>query len=115
MLHSLLPKTHPKFLSMQLLGPIVDGFDDWLAANGYTRGSRKFSIHMLRQIDAHLWRRRVKDVAGLTPPVLHQCWRALIKIYPAGAGTVRTLERYLRANALIPGIRVTLSQFLRGL
>lgn len=107
MLRSLLPKAYCKFLSMRLLGPIVDGFDDWLAANGYTRGSRKFSVRMLRQVDVHLWHRKVKDVGDLTPAVLHECWRALIKIYPAGAGTVRTLERYLSANALISNIQPT--------
>jgi len=34
MLRSLLLKAHQKFLSLPLLGPIADGFDDWLAANG---------------------------------------------------------------------------------
>ena len=37
MLHSIFPKVGHKFLSMPLLGPVADGFDDWLAANGYTR------------------------------------------------------------------------------
>ena len=48
MLRSLFPKAHHKFLSMPLLGPITDGFDDWLAANGYTPGSRKFAIRCCR-------------------------------------------------------------------
>jgi hypothetical protein len=51
MLRSLLPKAHHKFLSMPLLGPITDGFDDWLAASGFTRGSRKYSIRMLPVLD----------------------------------------------------------------
>jgi hypothetical protein len=86
---------------MPLLGPVVEGFEDWLADNGYTRKSRKFSIRMLRHVDVHLRRRRIKKPVALTHQVLHQCWRALIKTYPAGAGTVRTLERYLRVNALM--------------
>ena len=36
MLRSLFPKAHHKFLSLPLLGPITDGFDDWLAASGFT-------------------------------------------------------------------------------
>jgi len=101
MLHSLFPKFHDKFLSLPLLGPIVDGFDDWLATHAYTRGSRKFSIRMLRRVDADLRRRQVREVACLSHPLLHSCWRALIKTYPSGAGTVRTLERYLAAKGLI--------------
>jgi hypothetical protein len=50
MLSSLLSKAHQKFLSMPLLGPITDGFDDWLVPNGYTRGARKNSLRMLQQV-----------------------------------------------------------------
>ncbi len=100
MLRSLFPRAHHKFLSMPLLGPITDGFDDWLVANGYTPGSREFAIRILPRVDADL-RRRVRDVAGLTHAILHACWRKLIKIFPTNAGTVRSLERYLTAAGMI--------------
>lgn len=101
MLRSLLPKAYHKFLSLPVLGPITDGFDDWLAASGFTPGSRKFSIRMLPPLDANLRRRRVDKVAKLSHPALHDCWKSLMKIYPCGAGTVHTLERYLIAIGLI--------------
>lgn len=101
MLHSLFPKAHHRFLSLPLLGPIADSFDDWLAGNGYTRDSRGYSMRMLKHVDADLRRRHVKEVGNLTHPILHECWRTLIKTYPCFAGTVRTLERYLAANALM--------------
>jgi site-specific recombinase XerD len=101
MLHSLLPKAHHRFLSLPVLGPITDGFDDWLAASGFTRGSRKFSIRMLPPLDANLRRRRVDEVAKLNHAVLHDCWKALMKVYPCGAGTVHTLERYLVTSGLM--------------
>jgi len=101
MLHSLFPKAHLRFLSMPLLGPIADSFDDWLAANGYTRGSRECFVGKLPHVDADLRSRQVKDVADLTHPVLHDCWRTLSKAYPGRAQTVRTLERYLAAVGLI--------------
>jgi len=103
MLQTLLPKAYRKFLSLPLLGPIADGFDDWLAISGFTRGSRKYSIRMLRQVDANLRIRCVREVATLTHPVLHDCWKALMKSYPCGAGTVRNLERYLVASGLMDG------------
>src|SRR6184192_2733693 len=101
MLQSLLPRSHKKFLSLPLLGSIADGFDDWLAENGYTRGSRKFSIRMLPHIDSDLRRRRVRDVASLITATLDACWRDLIKIFPTNAGTVRVLRRYLTATDAI--------------
>ena len=60
MLRSLFPKVHRKYLSMSVLGPVADSFDDWLAINGYAEGSRKHSIQMLRRVDADLRRRRIK-------------------------------------------------------
>src|SRR5260370_349613 len=101
MLRSLFPKAHHKFLSLPLLGPITDGFDDWLAASGYTPGSREFAIRMLLHVDADLRRRRVRDVASLTHAKLHACWRGLIKVFPTNAGTVRSLERYLVTAGVI--------------
>jgi integrase/recombinase XerD len=105
MLHSLIPRAYRRFLSLPLLGPIADGFDDWLAANGYTRDSRGYSIRMLKHVDADLRRRHVKEVGNLTHLILHDCWRTLIKTYPSFAGTVRTLERYLAATSLIASVR----------
>jgi len=99
MLRSLLPKAHPKFLSMPVLGPIVDGFDDWLAANGYTPASRRYSIRILPKVDMRL--HQFGDVAKLTHSVLHDCWKTLTKTNPHRAGTVRALERYLFAHGLI--------------
>jgi integrase/recombinase XerD len=101
MLHSLLPKAHSKFLSLPLLGPITNGFDDWLAASGFTRGSRKNSVRMLWYVDENLRRHGVDSIAKLSHPVLHDCWKALIKVYPCRAGTVHTLERYLVASGLV--------------
>ncbi len=105
MLHSLVPTAYPRFLSLPLLGSIVDGFDDWLAANGYTRDSRGASIRMLKHVDADLRRRHVRKVCTLTHPILHACWRTLMKTHPTHAGAVRTLERYLATNGLIAPTR----------
>jgi hypothetical protein len=109
MLRSLLPKAHHKFLSLPVLGPVTDGFDDWLCVNGFTRGSRKFSIRMLPALDANLRRRHVDKVAKLSHPVLQDCWKALMKIYPCGAGTVHTLERYLVVSGLMVDGRQTMA------
>src|SRR6266704_655307 len=101
MLHSTFPRDHHKYLSLPLLGPVADGFDDWLAANGYTRHSRKHAIQMLRHIDVDLRRRRIGEVARLTHAILDDCWRDLNKRFPGDAGTVRALERYLTTNSMI--------------
>ena len=101
MLRSAFPKAHQKYFSLPLLGPITDGFDDWLAASGFTPGSRKLAIHLLPIADKQLRRRGVDEVAKLNHAILDDCCKALKKKYPYRAGTIHTLERYLVANGLI--------------
>ena len=67
MLHSLLPKAHAKTLVLPLLGSIADGFDDWLAATGYTAGSRRNTIRMLPHVDNDLRKRRVLGTECIDP------------------------------------------------
>ena len=109
MLLSLLPKAHQKFLCLPLLGPIADGFHDWLAANSYAAGSRKHIIRMLPHVDADLRRHGVRGLSDLTHVLLHACWRRFIKVYPTQAGCVRSLERYLVTAGRItsPGIETS--------
>src|SRR5882724_7755188 len=101
MLRSLFPKAHRKYLSLPLLGPVADDFDDWLAANGFTRGSRTLSIHFLKFVDKDLRGHRIDVVVKLNHTVLDDCWNRLKKRYSCRAGTIHTLERYLVANGLI--------------
>ena len=101
MLQSLLPRTHQKFRALPLLGSVADGFDDWLATSGYTRGSRKLTIRFLTHADADLRKRGVRNIAKLSRPILYDSWRKLIKDFPCHAGTVRTLARYLNGVGLI--------------
>ncbi len=58
----------------------------------------------LRSVCCRVWMRScaaVDKVTKLSHTILHDCWKALIKVYPCGAGTVHTLERYLVASSLI--------------
>jgi len=101
MLRSVFPRAHRKYFSLPLLGPITDGFDDWLTACGFAQGSRTLAIHLLPIADKQLRRRGVDEVAKLNHAVLDDCCKALKKRYPCRAGTIHTLERYLVANGLI--------------
>jgi site-specific recombinase XerD len=103
MLNSLLPKAHAKTLTLPLLGSIADSFDDWLAGNGYTVGSRRYAIRMLPHVDNDLRKRRrkIRTISELNHATLHDSWRHLIKRFPKNAGTVRSLECYLTATGKI--------------
>jgi integrase/recombinase XerD len=100
MLRSLFPRDHRRFLSLPLLGPIADGFHDWLASNGYSQSTRKRMICELPRLNATLRRHQIQQIPNLTPAVLHDCWRSFKKS-PYRAATVRALQRYLTGNDLI--------------
>jgi site-specific recombinase XerD len=89
--------------ALPLLGPISDGFDDWLIARGYTFESRRCAIHMLPHIDAALRRRHRGRLGDISHATFHTCWRELIKVTPNGAGTALSLERYLKASGALMG------------
>lgn len=101
MLQALLPKAHMKFRALPLVGPIADGFEDWLTASGYTPGSREFSIRFLPHVAADLRKRGVREIGDLNRAVLYDSWCGLIKAFPEQAGTVRTLARYLNFAGMI--------------
>jgi integrase/recombinase XerD len=101
MLQSLLPGAHQKFRALPLLGSAADGFDDWLAASGYTPGSRKFSIRFLKDADEDLRKRGVHEIAALSRSILYESWRDLIQVFPNHAGTLRAMARYLNATGII--------------
>ena len=101
MLRSLFQELITNFCPLPLLGPIADGFDDWLSASGFTRARAKFAMNILPTADDKLTPSRRREVAKLNHAVLDDCWKALKNIYPFRAGTVHTLERYLVANGLI--------------
>jgi site-specific recombinase XerD len=87
--------------ALPLLGPIADGFDDWLIANCYTFESRRCALHMLPRIDTTLRRSHLGRLGEISHATFHTCWRALIKVAPNGAGTVLSLERYLRTSGVL--------------
>ena len=101
MLHSIFPRAYHRFLSLPLLGRVANGFDDWLAVNGYTRRSRKHAIQLLAHIDGDLRRRGTREVTSLSHVILDDCWRDRNKLIPGDAGTIRALERYLTTNGMI--------------
>src|SRR5437588_5093605 len=100
MLQSLFPKASHTHSSLPLLGLIADGFDDWLLGQGYTVKSRTHAIEMLRHIEKNLRRRGVEHVTHLTHSILYDTWKALIRRFPTEAGTVRSLEWYLKERGL---------------
>jgi integrase/recombinase XerD len=101
MLVQLYPRCHARFSSLPLLGPVLDGFIDWLRAQGYPRLPIRARIRETPRVVALLRRRRVRRFKDLS--------RAqLLKLAPRNsqddiglAATIRSLAEFLDALGLL--------------
>jgi integrase/recombinase XerD len=102
MLATLFPNSVGQYLSLPLLGPVIEDFECWLVEQGYTSDSRRNKVKVVAQVDCYLRRRGVRRIRGLAPAAFQDCWKALRRRLPSQAGTVHVLERFLRERGLVP-------------
>ena len=72
MIHELLPTSYARHLSLPLLGPVVDDFDDWLIIQGYRFNSRQCYVLRCTAIDAYFHKRHQRSLTALTPENLRK-------------------------------------------
>jgi integrase/recombinase XerD len=101
MLNILFPEAFSKYSGLRILGIVADGFDDWLAEQGYTFGSRRNMIVMLPRIEENLLQHGVGSLDEVSQAQLHTCWNDLIRVFPTLAGSVRALGAYLSTRGLL--------------
>jgi integrase/recombinase XerD len=105
MLNILFPEAFAKYSGLHILGIVADGFDDWLAERGYVFGSRRNMLAMLPRVEENLLQCGVGSLEEVSRAELHTCWKALIRIYPNEAGSVRVLGDYLSSRGLLKTVQ----------
>lgn len=100
MLNELFPRAASRYRSLPVLGPITDGFELFLDAQGYRRGSRVVMISTLRRI-ATLLKQRGHQLEGLSSEALSGCAPADSQANRILCGTVHALQRYLKQQGLL--------------
>ena len=101
MLKELCPKVFKSYLSLPLLGPVLNDYEDWLSENGYQRRTRKLHIRKTVGINNFFQRRNLCSLKELTPEDMHGCWLWYHKHKPYAAGAVRVLQQYLEQKKLL--------------
>ncbi|MBI4306633.1 MAG: tyrosine-type recombinase/integrase [Chloroflexi bacterium] len=101
MLKRLYPQSHVRYLSLPVLGPIADEFDDWLMGRGSTYGTRIIRISATAHIDEYLRKRGRTHLWEVTREDLLACWRDHRRNNMiTGASTV--LRAFLEQQGLLP-------------
>ena len=102
MLKEEFPRAHERYLSLPVLGSILDGFLGWLVERGYTRLSMRVIIRTTRRVDEFLRRSGVRNVGDVTREALLACAPEHSQDDRLLAGTVHALEHYLDGQGLLP-------------
>src|SRR5262245_32204062 len=99
MLNELFPRRAARFLTLPLLGPVVDDFDTWLSTQGYRRSTRRLPARALVRIDRDLRRHGVQRGAAWKQADLDACWHRWHRDAPNTGGTIHALRRFLQARS----------------
>lgn len=102
MLRDLSPLAFRRYLSLPLLGPIMDDFVKWLVETGYTVKTIQGRLKTCERIDRLLRRLGAKKIADLTTETLERAWTILMR-RDAGvdAANVHSLKGFLLAREII--------------
>jgi site-specific recombinase XerD len=95
MIFAICPRSHQAYLSLPILGPILDEFTNWSHQCGYALGTIRNQLKHTRQIAAFLQRRDLRSTGDLTHRHFRNAWQYFRHDRPSIAGTVRRLQRFL--------------------
>jgi site-specific recombinase XerD len=102
MLADLFPRVHRRYAALRLLGPSLEGFAQWLFDHGYHRALVRRHLRTARRIDRALRQRACRSLTDITREALHACAPRDSQDDTDLASTLRTLERYLDEQGVLP-------------
>src|SRR5450756_434075 len=102
MLDQLFPRVHRRYASLPVLGPGMDDFARWLVQQGYPPNRVCCKIRTTRRIEKALCNQGVNALSEITREQLRACLPTHSSDASDLAGTVRSLERHLDAQGLLP-------------
>ena len=73
MLTELFRQVHSRYSSLPVLGPILEGFAEWLFQQGYRRALVRRHLQAARHVDAALQRRGCVSARDITRNALSAC------------------------------------------
>jgi integrase/recombinase XerD len=98
MIASLRPRSYQKYLSLPIVGPILDEFTTWSHLRGYTMGSIRNKLNVARLIDAYFQRNGAQRLEDLSQSSFEAAWKHYRHLRPETAGTIRQMEYFLKEN-----------------
>ena len=101
MITRIFPQGSQRFVSLPVLGPLMDRYAGWLYEQQYTWRSTRYELRMAARVADYLKRRAVRQIEDLSEQHLEACHRWFLRKFPEEAGGVLALARFLRENGHI--------------
>jgi integrase/recombinase XerD len=95
MITKIFPVGFQPYLSLPLLGPLMDHYASWLQEQRYTRRSTQYEIRMAAHVAVYLKRRDVRRLEDISEQHLSDCHLLFRRKFPKEAGSVHVLARFL--------------------
>jgi len=101
MLTQIFPQDSRRYLSLPLLGPLMDRYAGWLQEQRYTWRSTRYELRMAAHAAAYLKRRAVRRIEDLSAEHLAACHLLFGRKFPEEAGSVHVLARFLHESGFL--------------
>ena len=95
MISDIRPKSYQQYISLPVLGPILDEFTAWLNQRGYSLFTVRNQLKCARWIDDFFGKHDVQHLSDLTHGDFDAAWQHFRAIRPDTAGTVRQIEKFI--------------------
>lgn len=113
MIASLRPKSYQKYLSLPIIGPILDEFTTWSRSRGFTTGTMRNQLKDARLIDAYFQQTGLQRLEELSQSSFEVAWEHYRHIRPDVAGTIR--QPALAFGICLQSISATLPVYVHPL
>ncbi|MGA8620984.1 MAG: site-specific integrase [Candidatus Sulfotelmatobacter sp.] len=111
MIAQIFPKDFRRYLSLPVLGRLMNPFAAWLHGQHYTWRSSQFELRMAAHVCEYLQRRGIRDVEDVREQHMRACYRLFRRKFPNEAGSVRVLGRFLVEQGFMRTPAVTASSW----
>jgi len=95
MIAEFFPEAFQRYISLPVLGPFMDPYAGWLHEQQYTWRSARYELRMAGRVADYLEQRAVCRLEDLNHQHLDDCHRWFRQKFPAEAGSVLVLLRFL--------------------
>lgn len=100
MLKELFPQVYTRYMSLPILGSLVDDYAGWMLEQGYPRTTLCMYLRGIARLDRLLQGCGIRAVSGLTREVVEHCWSVLRQRENLSSG-VFSFARYLEIRGAI--------------